>query len=182
MAGSLVEGADAVQLEADAVEPEFLPQRGAHDDEFRIRVRSGKAQRLGAELVELAVASLLRALVAVHRPRVPEADRPVVGEAVLDRRTHRGGRGLGAQRELLAVQPILERVHLLLDDVGDFADRAPEEAGMLEQWRADVAVPVAMHAVAHDLLEGQPAGRLVGEHVVHATDGLQGCGHLLKLP
>ena len=108
----------------------------------------GEAQRLGVELVELAVAALLRALVAEHRAREPDALRPLVDEVVLDRGAHDARRRLGPQRQALAVQPILERVHLLLDDVGGFADRAHEQRRGLDDRHAQVAVAVAAEHVA----------------------------------
>jgi hypothetical protein len=46
---------------------------------------------------------------------------------VLDRRAHDARRGLGTQRQRVAVQLVLERVHLLLDDVGELADAAHEQ-------------------------------------------------------
>ena len=177
IARALIQRSDRVHLQAYAFKTQLFPERGGHDDDFRIDVRPREPQRLDAELVELAVAAFLRALVAVHRARVPEAHRAVVDEAVLDGRAHRGSRGLGAQRELLAVQLVGEGVHLLLDDVGDLADRAAKQTRVLEQRRADVAVAVADRPVTNDYFEGKPALRRVGQNVVHATDGLEGRGH-----
>ncbi len=89
----------------DAVEPEPAPQPRQHHDLLGVDVGPGKAERLDVELVELAVAALLRALVAEHRPGGPHALRPLVGQVVLDRRAHDARGRLGAQRQALAVQP-----------------------------------------------------------------------------
>ena len=102
------------------------------------------AERLGAVLVELAVAALLRPLVAVHRAAVPEALRAVVEQAVLDRGAHAGGGAFRAQRELLVVQLVAPGIHLLLDDVGRLADGAAEQRRVLDQRHADGAVAPAL--------------------------------------
>ena len=73
------------------------------------------------ELVELPVAALLRALVAKHRAHLPNAQRAVVQRVVLVDGAHHAGRGLGTQRQAVAVHAVFEGVHLLLDDVGHLA-------------------------------------------------------------
>ena len=71
--------ADRVDRERDAVgQAELLPQPRQHHDLLGVDVGPGKAQRLDVELVELAVAALLRALVAEHRARGPHALRALV--------------------------------------------------------------------------------------------------------
>ena len=87
-----------------------------------VDVGTGEAERFDAELMELAVASLLRPLVAEHRAAVPQPLRAVVEQVVLDRRAHARRRAFGAQRQAFAVQRVDEGVHLLLDDVGRLAD------------------------------------------------------------
>ena len=98
------------------------------------------------------------------------------------RRAHRRGGRLRPQREALPVQLVDEAVHLLLDDVGGLADRAPEERGVLEQRRADVAVAVGVRPRAHDFLEALPQRGLVRQDVVHPPDRLDGLGHLQGRP
>jgi hypothetical protein len=51
---------------------------------------------------------------------------------VLDGGPHDAGGGLGPQRQALAVQLVLERVHLAFDDVGRIADAADEEGRRLD--------------------------------------------------
>ena len=129
------------------------------------------------DLMELAIASLLWALVAIHRPHAPDPLRTRVEQRVFDRRAHDRRGHLRAEGEVLPVQLVDEAVHLLLDDVGRLADRAAEERGVLEERRADAAVAVAPRPGAHRLLEALPKLGLVREDVVHPPHRLDGLGH-----
>ena len=121
------------------------PQRAVRlvrqDDQLGVQRRVLGADRLGADLGEVPVAALLRALVAVVRARVPELDRQVAQlvQVGLQRGAQHGGGALGAQRELVAALG-LEGVHLLGHDVGGLADTAREQLDALEAGRLDVAV------------------------------------------
>ena len=185
--------AERVDLEADASEAEPLPESARHHDHLDVDVWAGVAQRLHTDLMELAVAALLRALVAEHGPHVPKPARAVVEQTVLDGGAHAAGGALGAQGQLLAVERILERIHLLLDDVGDLADGALEQGRRLDQRHADRAVAVASEPLADNRLKGLPALGLVRQNVVHAAHGLQGgathvsdrrvwCGKVRRVP
>ena len=132
MGEALVRVADRVDLQLDAGQPERLPQSREHHDLLGVDVGAGEAQRFGVDLVELPIAALLRALVAEHRAAGPHALRALVGQVVLDRRAHDAGGRLRAQRQRLAVQLVLEGVHLVLDDVGELADAAHEERRRLD--------------------------------------------------
>ena len=81
----LVGLAEAVDLEAHVAaddEAELLPERPDHQDHLGIDVRAGVAERLDVELMELAVAALLRLLVAEHRAHRPQSQRSVVERVV----------------------------------------------------------------------------------------------------
>ena len=90
---------DRVHGERGASESGFFEEREQHFDDFSIDCRSvGLAENFGADLVELAIAALLRALAAEHRADVVELH--VAGEslhAVLDVGAANGGGGFGAQ-------------------------------------------------------------------------------------
>ena len=90
---------------------------------------------------------------------------------------HDAGGGLGPQRQALAVQLVLERVHLPFDDVGRIADAADEEGRRLDDRDAHVAVSVLREHVARDVLEALPQRRVAGQHVVHAADRGDRRGH-----
>ena len=96
----LLRAAERIHLQLEPFDAELSPQRRAHHHQLDVDVRIGKAQRFHAELVVLAVASLLRPLVAEHRAAVPQPLRALVEQVVLERRAHRGRRAFGAQRQL----------------------------------------------------------------------------------
>jgi hypothetical protein len=95
---------------------------------------------------------------------------------VLDRGAHARRRALGAQRQVLVVELVAPGIHLLLDDVGGLADRAPEELRVLDQRHADVAIAVAREPVLHARLEVEPQLRLFRQDIVHAPHRPD-CGH-----
>ena len=98
-------------------------------DDLDVEVGVGRAERLHAQLVVLAVAAVLGVLVAErgrHVPGLPGRHRVVLHVGPGD-----GGGALGAQRHQLAVA-VLEDVHLLADDLAALADAAQEDAGVLE--------------------------------------------------
>ena len=128
------------------------------------------AQRLGIELMELAIAPLLRPLVPEHRSRGPHPLRALIGQVVLDRRTHDAGSRLGTQRQALAV--VVEGVHLLFDDIGRVADAADEQRRRLDDRHAEIAVTVLRERLPRGLLDALPKRCLVGQDVVHAANGL----------
>ena len=177
VARALLRRADGIELEANAFKAEIAPQCGAHDDMLGVDVRAFEPERLDPVLVELPVAPLLRPLVPVHRPRVPKALGPVVEQVVLDRGAHTRSRTLRAQRQILAIELVTPGIHLLFDDVGDFADRAPEQLRMLHQRHADVAVAVALQPGFDRSLEMAPPHGLIGQYVVHAAHGLDVGAH-----
>ena len=163
----------AVQFQPHVLQPQFRPQRMRQQNDLGIGFRAGKAQRLGTDLVELAVAAALWPFMPEHRPHVVQALAAVVEHGMLYHRTHHPRRCLGAQRQLFTVEPVLEGVHLLLDDVGDFAQAAHEQRRRLDDGRADVAISVARHEGAHLVLQPFPARRIGRKNVVHALDGNQ---------
>ncbi len=60
-----------IQLQRNIGQSQLAPQPGAHHDLLDVDIGTGETQRFDAELMELAVAALLRALMAEHRPRIP---------------------------------------------------------------------------------------------------------------
>ena len=142
------------------------------DDQLGVDERRVGADRLGADLVELAVAPRLRALVAEERARVPELHRlrelvhAVLEVGAADRR-----RPLRAQGEA-APALVLEAEHLLLDDVGGLADAAGEELGVLEGRRLDPPVAGAPPASRARSVSIRCAdGLLLGQRVERSPAG-----------
>ncbi|MCY1374202.1 hypothetical protein D9M69_615290 [compost metagenome] len=130
--------------------------------------------------MELPVAPSLGPLVAEHRPHVVQALAAVVQQGVLERCTHHAGGVLRAQRELFAIEPVFEGVHLLLDDVGHLTEATHKERRGFHDGRAQVAVAVAAHQATQGVFEPLPVrGRGRGD-VVHAFDGAQFFCHVLQ--
>jgi hypothetical protein len=183
--------AEAVELEPDVftlLQPELAQQRAREQDLLGVHIGADEAERFDVQLVELAIAALLRPLVAEHRTHRPQAQRPVVQRVVLDHRAHDAGGRLGPQGQPVAVHRVLEGIHLLLDDVGDLAQAAHEQRRGLDDRGQQVLVPIALQHGAHRGFEplphrraGQRLGRLARdrrrEDVVHAFDGTQDFRH-----
>ena len=93
----------------------------------------------------------------------------VVQQAVGDRSASDAGSRLGTQRQAVAAA-ILEREHLLFDDIGELADRTLEQRGLLKQRHPQLGIAVGGEDLARDALDVLPDGRLFGQHIVHTGD------------
>ena len=83
------------------------------------------------------------------------------------------GRGaFGTQRESVAA-PVLEGVGLLLDNVGDLADAAHEQARILEHGGVDTPVAEAVRDLLRPVLEEAPIGLVARQNVRGAAGGLE---------
>ena len=130
------------------------------------------AEGLDIGLMELPVAAGLRALVPKHRAHRVEPDRLGLHlESVLDIGAQHARRGLGTKRERIPA-PVLERVHLLLDDIRLVADSPRKQLGALEQRHADLSIAVCLEDPACRRLDALPARGLRRQDVTDATDGL----------
>ena len=164
--------ADVVEHERHAAEAE--PFHALHRElqhlevDRRVRVADG----LDAELVELAVASGLRAVVPEHRAEVVEPHRQrLVVQPVLQVRAADGGRPLGPERDLLPA-PVLEAVHLLLDDVRLLADGAGEERRVLEDGRVDALIAERPCGPGDRAVHERPVPLLLRQDVGCSSGGL----------
>jgi hypothetical protein len=137
------------------------------------------ADRLGADLPELAEAAGLRLLLAEERAEVPELDRlRLLVHAVLEVGADDRRGALGAQRHGAPAR-VVEGVHLLLDDVGRLADAAREELGVLEDRRLDPPVARGREDPARGLLDRAARGIVLRQHVVRAARRLGPVAHRL---
>src|SRR5690606_37760921 len=68
-----------------------------------------------------------------------------------------------------AAPPVLEGVHLLLNDIGRLANPALKELRVFKDGRADLAEIEGPHYVAHCLLDATPDLRLAGQNVTGAS-------------
>ena len=171
--GARLRGAERAESQPHVSDAERLQQLGEQQDRLRVDGRVRGSDRLGPDLPELALTPRLRALVAEERRQVPELHRlrqllhAVLEVGAADRRGP-----LRAQRQRAAAA-VLERVHLLLDDVGRGADPPREQLGRLERGRLDLPIAGRAEDPARGLLDRGAAGRLVGQHVVGPSRGLR---------
>ena len=179
----LVAVAQPVQRHPEARDPQprlhagGLEDLGEQQDRLRVDRRVVGADRLGADLPELAEAALLRTLATEEAREVPELRRlRQLVHAVLQVGTADRGRALGAQRDALGIR-VVERVHLLLHDVGRLADAAGEQLGRLERRRLDPPVAGALEDPARVTLERGARERLIAQHVVRAARCLDPPAH-----
>ena len=120
----------------DLAQAERCEEAPAEGDHLDVDHRVVAAEHLEVDLVELAVAATLGALVAQQRPGAPHL--PWRRRTVLDERpAHRRGE-LRPQGDVTATV-VGEPVHLLLHEVGGVADPG-EHAVVLEQRRDHLAV------------------------------------------
>ena len=91
------------QAQLREVKAQALVEAHEHDDALGVRRRVRSAQPLDANLVELAQASLLRALAAEHRLGVVQlhGSGALRHQVVLDHRAHHASRTLGTKRQAL---------------------------------------------------------------------------------
>ena len=161
--------AQRVELQLNGVgQAQLAPQAGTEQNVLGVHVRAGDPKRLHADLVKLALAALLRPLVAKHRAGVPQS-LGYVQQALLDGCPHATGRALGTQGQVLTVA-VVEAVHLPLDDIGDLADGAAEQLGFLDQGQANLAIAVTGQQPTHSLLQSPPVWGLLRQDVVHPAD------------
>ena len=165
--------AQAVEFQAHIFQAQNFPQVIGQQDQLCIDLGTAKAQHLGTNLVELAVAAALGALVAEHGAHVVQALAAFVQQVVLNHRAHQPGCAFGAQRELLAVQAVFKGVHLLFDDVGHLAQASHKQGCRLDDGQAHIAVGVTRHQSAHLTLQPLPTRRIGRQDVVHALDAHQ---------
>ena len=162
---------DGVEQDLHALETRIAVEAHAELDDLGVDGRPGIPDRLDVELPELAVAPGLRPVVAEHRPDRGQLDRLRPGmHPVLEVGANDSRRGLGPERPRLGLLgPRGEAEELLLDDVGDFADPALEDLGLLEHRGLDTPVSVARREIGGEALEPRPGGRLGRQQVAGAA-------------
>ena len=174
--------AQGVQLQGDFfAHPQRLQDVGPEGDDFHVGHGLGDAQHLHVDLVELALASLLRALVAEHRSAAEKFERQVLGEAVRQDGADHARRTLRAQGDAVSAA-VLERIHLLGHDVGGIAQGTREDLRELEDRRRYLGEPVARGNLAGRLLHVAVAQHFPGQDVAGAADRLQGRHRLFGPP
>ena len=102
-----------------------------------------------------------------------QLDRRVLLPAIRQEGARDPGGEFGAQRQRIAAA-ILERVHLLRDDIGRLADGAGEHFGLFEHRHLDPAEAIELaHALEGFDHEGESVG-IGAENVLRPADRLRG--------
>jgi hypothetical protein len=160
-------GPYGVELEGPAGDAQLVEEGGQHFKDFGVAegafaAGGGRAEDFGADLRELAVAALLRALAAELGADVKELLQLAgFAEAVLDvGADYSGGvfraegEGLGFFR--LRAGAVFPGVHFLGYNVGFFANAAGEEGCVFKDRSADFAEVVAGKDIACGGLDAVP--------------------------
>src|SRR5829696_3764454 len=125
-------------------------------DDLDVYQRVVGAQNLGAYLDMLAVAALLLALMAEHRPQIPELQG--LGElvqSVLDVSAHHPGGPLGPQRQLPTTL-VMKDEHLLAHYVRRLAYAPDVQRRLLEGGQPHLRIVVPPKKIVGDLLDPGP--------------------------
>ncbi len=107
-----------------------------------------------------------------HRTDVPQfLNLAAASDAVLEDCAHARGSAFRAQGQRVAVA-VGEGVHLFLDDIGHFTDGALEQLGEFDDRHTNLPVTVVIQQTCNSAFKVTPQWRLLGQNVVHATNGL----------
>ena len=147
-------------------------------DDLGVESGGAATDRFCVELEELAVAALLRPVVAKHRTEQIETRglRALVEETFEVRSHHARGR-FRPQGEV-ASATVIESVELLGDRVGVFADPL-DQLGLLQDRGDDFLVAELSRHVLSSRLRGAPHRKVGGQDVTDSADGFDrlGAGH-----
>ena len=178
--------ADVVEDERHAAEAEPLHALHRQLQHLQVDRRIRVADGLDTELVELAEASGLRAVVPEHGAEVVEPHRQrLVVQPVFQVRAADCGCPLRTECDLLPAA-VFKAVHLLLDDVRLLADGAGEERRVLEDGRVDAGVAERPGGFGNRAVHERPVPLLLRQGVGCSSGGLvhrtsrekTGCGSL----
>ena len=163
--------AAGVDVDGEVAQAPALKELLLQSDDLDVGGGIRLAEGLDAELVKLALAAGLGPLAAEHGADVIQP-RPIGGRALAGGVADHAGGALGPQRQA-ASAAVGKGVHLLLDHVGGFAERAGEHRGVLQRRRADFAEAVERQNPARLLLQVLPEKDLGRGQIRHARDGLK---------
>jgi hypothetical protein len=163
--------AQRVELERHTLDAQLAQQLVGEHEQLDIGRGFGRADDLGVELVELAEAALLGTLVTEHRAAGDQLDRRILLPALGDVRAADARGEFGTQRDQVAAL-VLERVHLLRDDVAGLAHRAREHAGRLEDGDVDALEAIEFADVIEGLEHAGEPALLLAKDVLGAADAV----------
>ena len=162
--------ADGVDEQREAAESDAFQDLHHEFDDFGIDHGRFRPDGLGADLVELAVAALLRPLAPEHRTDVVQLlQSRLLIQPVLDIGANHGCSSFRPQSERAAVT-VLKGVHFFADDVGVLADATGEQRGFFQDRRADLLVVVRPEDFARDRFYLVPGGAGGRQDIARAFD------------
>ena len=159
------------------LDTQLPPQPRRHHNQLGIHIRAVHAETLHADLVKLAIAAFLRALMAKHRALVPQPLDLIVQQTVFNTGPHAAGGAFWPHAQALAIA-VFEGIHLLLDDIGHFADGALEQLGFFHNGQPDFLVGVSLQHASRAIFQVLPINGVRRQDVVHAADGLDMFRHI----
>ncbi len=120
--------------------------------------------------MKLAIASLLRPLIAEHGAHIVELGYRVLGvQLLLDEGAHHRSRSFRSQSQGIAAL-VGKSIHLLFDDIGSFADGAAEEFGLFHHRHPNFGKAVDFKDAMGFSLKKLPGGYFTRQYIVHAFD------------
>src|SRR5688572_12145974 len=130
-------------------------------------------KRLGADLVKLAHPAFLRPFAPKHRPHVVKFPHRLALEHFrFDIRAHHTGGSLRPEGQLgrlcllrAPAVPVIEGVHLLLDDIGSLTDGPAEQLGLLQNRNADLGKRIGAKYLARRSFHGLPKLHFAGQNI-----------------
>ena len=122
--------------------------------------------------MKLALPASLGALIAEHRPPIPEPLRALAQQPVLNRCSDHGGGALWPQCAA-AIPTIAEGVHLLADHIGGFADAAGKEFSGFQNRCSNLRNTRSCEVVTGRGFHPLPEADLLGQQIDHAPQTLQ---------
>ena len=164
--------AQGIELKRHAVgDAEFMEQLIRERQQLDVSRRLGRAEDFGVDLVELAIAPLLRTLVAEHRARGRDLQRRELLPSFGQISAGNPGGELRSQRQRIAAA-IGEGVHFLRHDVGRLADRAGEDFRRLEHRDLDTLEAIELAHAIEGIEHMGEATLFAAENVLRAADAV----------
>ena len=169
--GTALQTTEGVDFQIEVFKPEAVKKMDQHQDKFGIGARIIGTQYLDVDLMELAVAPLLRPLPPEHGTDGKEPGHGFGGmEGVFQVGADDGCRGLRSECEGF-LAPVEKGIHLFLHDIGGFTYPAPEKLGLLQEGNTDLAEPEGAKNIVGRLFDMPPLVCLRRKNILETLDG-----------
>ncbi len=160
------------------LQTEAFPETRGQQDQLGFNIGTRHAESLGTKLMKLPVAPFLRAFMAKHRAVIPQPLLLIVQQAGLQTGTHNAGGVFRTQAQTVAVT-IVETVHFLFNDIGNFTDGASEQSRFLNNRRANLTIAVRLYQRTILIFQMVPHGHVSRQNIVHSANNLKLISHRL---